>query len=67
MWSSLPWLATIFREPFHPLPYAIIPNHPEPRLVAEGRNEIAGFEVTAIALNHPGGALAYRITSTLPS
>ena len=58
------WLTTIFRAPFNPIPYDVVPNTPEPRLVAEGRTEIAGFEVTAIALNHPGGALAYRIKGT---
>jgi phosphoribosyl 1,2-cyclic phosphodiesterase len=55
------WLTTVFRAPFNPLPYDTVPNHPAPLLIAPGQSEIAGFTVTAIRLNHPGGALAYRI------
>ncbi|HEY2434713.1 MAG TPA: MBL fold metallo-hydrolase [Vicinamibacterales bacterium] len=55
------WLDVLFREPFHPLPYRALPNHPAPRMIAPGRAAIGGFEVAAIALNHPGGAFAYRV------
>jgi phosphoribosyl 1,2-cyclic phosphodiesterase len=55
------WLSTIFRTPFHPVPYDAVPNHPVPQLVAPGPIAIDGFAVTALPLNHPGGAFAYRI------
>jgi phosphoribosyl 1,2-cyclic phosphodiesterase len=55
------WLDVVFHEPFHPLPYHALPNRPAPRMVEPGRVAIDGFEVAALALNHPGGALAYRV------
>jgi len=55
------WLGIVFHAPFYPLPYHELPNRPPPGMVEPGRVEIPGFEVTALALNHPGGALAYRI------
>jgi phosphoribosyl 1,2-cyclic phosphodiesterase len=55
------WLRTIFGAPFYPMSYDGLPNHPAPRLVEPGPVGIDGFEVTAAALNHPGGAFAYRI------
>jgi phosphoribosyl 1,2-cyclic phosphodiesterase len=55
------WLEIVFHEPFYPLPYRGLPNAPEPRLVCPGPLEIDGFDVQALALQHPGGALAYRV------
>lgn len=55
------WVETLFRPPFHPLPYAQVANRQEPMPVRPGRVPIDGFGVTALALNHPGGALAYRV------
>lgn len=55
------WLETIFGAPFHPLAYGEISNHPSPRMIEAGPTLIDGFAVTALPLNHPGGALAYRI------
>ena len=56
------WLQIVFRAPFYPLPYERLPNPPAPRLVEAGPVAIDGFEVRALALNHPGGAFAYRVT-----
>jgi phosphoribosyl 1,2-cyclic phosphodiesterase len=55
------WLDVIFHTPFHPLQYRELPNPAMPQMVEPGRAAIAGFEVSALALNHPGGAFAYRI------
>ena len=56
------WLETLFGVPFYPAPYASLPNRPVPRLVTPGPVAIEGFDVTALALNHPGGAFAYRVS-----
>lgn len=58
------WLDTMFKSPFFPVPYQHLPNKPAIRMVEPGRLDVAGFDVTALALNHPGGALAYRIKGT---
>jgi phosphoribosyl 1,2-cyclic phosphodiesterase len=55
------WLDTMFKSPFFPVPYQHLPNKPKVRMVEAGKVEIPGFEVTGLALNHPGGALAYRV------
>jgi phosphoribosyl 1,2-cyclic phosphodiesterase len=55
------WLPALFRAPYHPLPYESLATHPQPRPVEPGRVAIDGFAVTALPLNHPGGAMAYRI------
>ena len=55
------WVHTIFRSPFFPVPYERLPNRPTVQLIEEGDVRLGGLEVSAIALNHPGGALAYRI------
>ena len=51
----------MFRSPFFPVPYQHLPNRPRLELVKRGELDIPGFEITGAALNHPGGALAYRI------
>jgi phosphoribosyl 1,2-cyclic phosphodiesterase len=55
------WLDIVFHPPFHPLPYRELPNRPLPRMVEPGAVAVEGFEITALSLNHPGGALAYRL------
>jgi ribonuclease BN (tRNA processing enzyme) len=55
------WVDIVFRSPFYPLPYHELPNCPAPRMVEAGRVAVDGFAITAIALNHPGGAFAYRV------
>ncbi len=54
-------VGTIFQSPFFPIPYDRLPNAPSVELVAPGDLRIGGFEMSAINLNHPGGALAYRV------
>ena len=55
------WLDTMFKSPFFPVPYEHLPNRPQLQMVGAGELNIGGFEVTALPLNHPGGALAYRV------
>jgi phosphoribosyl 1,2-cyclic phosphodiesterase len=55
------WLDTMFKSPFFPVPYEHLPNKPRVQTVEPGKVDITGFEVTSLDLNHPGGALAYRI------
>jgi phosphoribosyl 1,2-cyclic phosphodiesterase len=55
------WLDTVFKSPFFPVPYQHLPNRPRVNLIRPGELDIPGFDVTALALHHPGGALAYRI------
>jgi phosphoribosyl 1,2-cyclic phosphodiesterase len=55
------WLDAMFGHPFYPLLYGELPNRRPPAMAAPGRVAVAGFEVTALLLNHPGGALAYRV------
>jgi phosphoribosyl 1,2-cyclic phosphodiesterase len=55
------WLDTMFKSPFFPVPYQHLPNKPRVQTVEPGKVDITGFEVTSLELNHPGGALAYRI------
>jgi phosphoribosyl 1,2-cyclic phosphodiesterase len=54
-------IETMFAEPFFPVPYERLPSRPEVRMIAAGETAINGFHVSAQPLNHPGGALAYRI------
>ena len=55
------WVNTMFESPFFPVPYEHLPNRPSVQIVEPGALEIGGFELSSCALNHPGGALAYRI------
>lgn len=55
------WVDTIFRSPFFPVPVEHLPNRPAIEVVVPGEMRIGGFDVAAVALNHPGGALAYRV------
>jgi len=58
------WFDMLFRAPFFPISCEQLPKVPPQRMVEPGRLAIDGFEVTAVALNHPGGAFAYRIGGT---
>jgi phosphoribosyl 1,2-cyclic phosphodiesterase len=59
------WVNEIFRSPYFPVPYERLPNRPAIELIAEpGEFQIAGFELSSLRLNHPGGALAYRVRGT---
>ena len=55
------WVETIFRSPFFPVPVDRLPNRPPIDVVEPGEFKIGSFDVSAIPLNHPGGALSYRI------
>ncbi len=58
------WVNTIFKSPFFPVPYERLPNPPEVLLLGSGPAAIDGFELSWVPLNHPGGALAYRVRGT---
>ncbi|MCA1561968.1 MAG: MBL fold metallo-hydrolase [Acidobacteria bacterium] len=55
------WVNTIFQSPFFPVPYEHLPNRPSVNLIQPGPLRIGGFDLSAVPLNHPGGALAYRV------
>ena len=55
------WLDTMFKSPFFPVPYQHLPNKPRVRMVEPGKVDVPGFDVMGLELNHPGGALAYRV------
>jgi phosphoribosyl 1,2-cyclic phosphodiesterase len=55
------WVGTIFKSPFFPVPYEHLPNPPGVELIDPGELRIGGFDMSALPLNHPGGALAYRV------
>ena len=55
------WVETIFRSPFFPVPVERLTNRPSIDVIEAGEFQIRGFEVSAMPLNHPGGALSYRI------
>lgn len=55
------WVDMIFRSPFFPVPYEHLPNRPHIELIGPGQFRIGVFELSAIALNHPGGSFAYRV------
>ena len=54
-------LETLFRSPFFPVPADRLPNRPALERLTEGEVTIGPFDVAMTPLNHPGGALAYRI------
>ena len=58
------WVERIFQSPFFPVPYAQLPAPPAVKIVSPGALRIRGFELHALPLNHPGGALAYRVAGT---
>ena len=55
----------VFRSPYFPVPYERLPNRPIVEMLANTRDfTIGGFDISAIRLNHPGGAWAYRVRGT---
>ena len=58
------WVETIFQSPFFPVPYERLPNRPVVRLIEATTLRVGGFDLTCLPLNHPGGALAYRVKGT---
>ena len=54
-------LETMFEAPFFPVPYDRLPSRPAIKMLVAGETMINGFEIAIQALNHPGGAFAYRI------
>ena len=54
------WLDTLFRSPFFPVPPEQLPNRPTLDMI-DGSLTFGRFELETVALNHPGGALGYRI------
>jgi len=55
------WLDTMFKSPFFPVPYEHLPNKPRIEMVDPGGVTVPGFSIASLNLNHPGGALAYRV------
>src|SRR3954470_11837690 len=51
------WLDTMFKSPFFPVPYEHLPNKPRVQMVEPGMVAVAGYQVSALSLNHPGGCL----------
>lgn len=58
------WLETLFRSPFFPVRPEHLPNRLTTEPVGTGELRIGGFELSAIRLNHPGGAFGYRVRGT---
>jgi phosphoribosyl 1,2-cyclic phosphodiesterase len=58
------WLDTLFRSPFFPVRPDHLPNRPTVEMIRDAELQIGRFQLSAIALNHPGGALGYRIRGT---
>jgi phosphoribosyl 1,2-cyclic phosphodiesterase len=55
-------LETMFEAPFFPVPYDRLPSRPAIKMLGAGETIINGFEIGIHALNHPGGAFAFRIS-----
>lgn len=54
-------LEKIFAPPFFPVSCDRLPSRPRIQQVSPGEIAIDGFQVAVQPLNHPGGAVAYRI------
>jgi phosphoribosyl 1,2-cyclic phosphodiesterase len=68
VWApALPGIRTshvdaLFETPFFPVQREALRSAPVTRLIGAGEDvDVGGFHVRAAPLNHPGGALAYRI------
>jgi phosphoribosyl 1,2-cyclic phosphodiesterase len=57
-------LQRVFAEPYHPVPYDELPSRPSIQAIGPGESVINGFDVRVQRLNHPGGALGYRVQGT---
>jgi len=62
--SSVDLVGTIFQSPFFPVPYEHLPNRPAVEMMRSSEIAIGPFELSTIPLNHPGGALAFRVRGT---
>jgi phosphoribosyl 1,2-cyclic phosphodiesterase len=62
--SEADWVTTVFQSPFFPVPYERLPNAPLVDLIEPGEFRVGRFDISAIPLNHPGGAFAYRVRGT---
>lgn len=51
----------LFQSPYFALSFDELPPQPEIHSIGPGAYDVAGFDVRAQPLTHPGGALAYRI------
>lgn len=58
------WVETIFQNPFYPVPYDQLPSRPALRLLSGADVELGGFRIGILPLNHPGGAVAFRVRGT---
>ena len=56
-----PLVAAVFAPPFFVVPFDELPAAPTVEGIGPGRHRMGGFDVEALMLHHPGGALAYRI------
>ncbi len=54
-------ISQLFRAPFFALSVDKLPPAPAIHAIEPGALHIAGFEIQALPLTHPGGAFAYRI------
>jgi phosphoribosyl 1,2-cyclic phosphodiesterase len=61
---NVAWVDTIFQSPFFPVPAERLPARPAVKLVAPGELHVRGFDIQVLPLNHPGGAMAYRVRGT---
>ena len=59
--SSRADVERLFAEPYHPVSYQQLLSSPAIRMIGPGEAIINGFSVSVLRLNHPGGALGYRI------
>ena len=64
--ASAESIDALFQSPFFPVPYNRLPNRPEVQMIAKpGEMTVGGFDITSIALNHPGGSFGYRIRAAM--
>ncbi|OFW18791.1 MAG: hypothetical protein A3H97_04445 [Acidobacteria bacterium RIFCSPLOWO2_02_FULL_65_29] len=54
-------IATLFRPPFFTTAYEDLPSAPALHAIGPGSHRVAGFDLRALELTHPGGALTYRL------
>jgi ribonuclease BN (tRNA processing enzyme) len=55
------WPSLLFGSPHFPVPFAQLASPPAISFVESMAFNLAGFEVSAVGLTHPGGSFAYRI------
>jgi phosphoribosyl 1,2-cyclic phosphodiesterase len=59
--SDASHIKRIFRRPFFSRDFEELASPPDIHSITAGEHSIDGVEVSAMALHHPGGALAYKI------